>query len=782
MVVRPAPEINETTYEWCVQAFSFLHDRLGINVMVHGADGKLEDGQIFLFNHFTRFETVIPQYIIHKATGTFCRCVAASELFEENETFAKFLWDVGAVPTDHPGLLSFLAAEILRGRKVIVFPEGGMIKDRHVLDEKGNFGIFSPMDQVQRKLHKGGAAIALTLEIFKKRILFVHEDGNLPRLQRWVDALGLKDVDALVAAARHRTLVVPGNITFYPIRGEDNILRKGAALFGGELRRAAQEELLIEGNILFKDTDMDIRFGRSIVPGIRWIWWERLVLERVFERIHSLQDLFSLNPKSDRRIDRMVSMMLRRQARLLRDEYTREIYCNLTVNLSHLASRLILTLLDRGITEIGHEPFHTLLYLSVKNAQREPSINLHRSLVNPERYDGIHKGVWKRFEQFLGMATSLGLIDVTMDQYRFLPKLWEEQAFHEVRLENTVSVYANEVAPVSGACRAVDQAVQSNSAAEKTNLARLLFDDEMRSFRLCRGNYSKPKHAHINDQETATENAEPYLFVPDNAEKTGVVLVHGFLASPAELRAYGESLAAFGYPVIGVRLRGHGTSPWDLRDRNWQEWLGSVRRGYEIISAFAERVCVIGFSTGGALSLRLAAERPENLAGVAAVSVPVKFRNTNLIFVPILHGINKLTQWLSSLEGLMPFRLNESEHPEINYRHIPVRGLFELRQLVDDMKQRLADVTCPVAIFQGTEDQIIDPKSANSILDKISSTDTSLHMIPSKRHGILSEDIGGTQELVTAFLMSLSSDEKDLVTTGEKVSGDLNGPGVGRVV
>jgi|MDTC01.1.fsa_nt_gb esterase/lipase/1-acyl-sn-glycerol-3-phosphate acyltransferase len=782
MVVRPVPEINETTYEWCVQAFSFLHDRLGINVMVHGADGKLEDGQIFLFNHFTRFETVIPQYIIHKATGTFCRCVAASELFKENETFAKFLWDVGAVPTDHPGLLSFLAAEILRGRKVIVFPEGGMIKARHVLDEKGNFGIFSQIDRVQRKLHKGGAAIALTLEIFKKRILLVHEDGNLPRLQRWVDALGLKDVDALVAAARHRTLVVPGNITFYPIRGEDNILRKGAALFGGELRRAAQEELLIEGNILFKDTDMDIRFGRSIIPGIRWIWWERLVLERVFERIHSLQDLFSLNPKSDRRIDRMVSMMLRRQAQLLRDEYTREIYCNLTVNLSHLTSRLILTLLDRGITEIGHEPFHTLLYLSVKNAQREPSINLHRSLVNPERYDGIHKGVWKRFEQFLGMATSLGLIDVTIDQYRFLPKLWEEQAFHEVRLENTVSVYANEVAPVSGACRAVDQAVQSNSAAEKTNLARLLFDDEMRSFRLCRGNYSKPKHAHINDQETATENAEPYLFVPDNAEKTGVVLVHGFLASPAELRAYGESLAGFGYPVIGVRLRGHGTSPWDLRDRNWQEWLGSVRRGYEIISAFAERVCVIGFSTGGALSLRLAAEQPENLAGVATVSVPVKFRNTNLIFVPILHGINKLTQWLSSLEGLMPFRLNESEHPEINYRHIPVRGLFELRQLVDDMKQRLADVTCPVAIFQGTEDQIIDPKSANSILDKISSTDTSLHMIPSKRHGILSEDIGGTQELVTAFLMSLSSDEKDLVTTGKKVSGDLNGPGVGRVV
>ncbi|MCH8237698.1 MAG: alpha/beta fold hydrolase [Proteobacteria bacterium] len=279
-----------------------------------------------------------------------------------------------------------------------------------------------------------------------------------------------------------------------------------------------------------------------------------------------------------------------------------------------------------------------------------------------------------------------------------------------------------------------------------------------------------------------TENAEPYLLVPDKPEKTGVVLVHGLLASPAELRAYGESLAALGYPVMGVRLRGHGTSPWDLRDRSWHDWLGSVRRGYEIISAFADRVCVIGFSTGGALALRLAAEEPAKLAGVAAVSTPVKFRNRNLIFVPILHGLNKLAEWVTSLEGIIPFRPNESEHPEINYRHIPVRGLFELRRLVDEMTHRLADVTCPVMIVQGTEDRIVDPKSAQIVLDKIASTSTSLHMIPSQRHGILSEDIGGTQELVTAFLMSLSAEERDLVTAGEKVSGDLNGPGVGRAV
>jgi 1-acyl-sn-glycerol-3-phosphate acyltransferase len=133
-VIGGSPElvINESLYQWCVRAFSLVRRRLGINITVHDSDGLIEKGQIFLFNHFARFETIIPQYFIHQATGEYCRCVATHELFEGNERFAKLLWDLGGVPSNHPGLLAFLAAEILRGRKVIIFPEGRMIKDRQV--------------------------------------------------------------------------------------------------------------------------------------------------------------------------------------------------------------------------------------------------------------------------------------------------------------------------------------------------------------------------------------------------------------------------------------------------------------------------------------------------------------------------------------------------------------------------------------------------------------------------------------------------------------------------
>ena len=167
--------------------------------------------------------------------------------------------------------------------------------------------------------------------------------------------------------------------------------------------------------------------------------------------------------------------------------------------------------------------------------------------------------------------------------------------------------------------------------------------------------------------------------------------------------------------------------------------------------------CVIGFSSGGALALILAAEQPKGLTGVAAVSAPLKFRNKNLIFVPLVHGANVLTRWMSTYEGVFPFRVNESEHPNINYRNIPIRGLFEVRRMVEELKNRLPNVHAPALVIQGTDDHVVDGKSAELIHRKLGSRSKALHMVEAARHGILNEDIGGTQDKLMSFIASLKS-------------------------
>ncbi|WP_259779554.1 alpha/beta fold hydrolase [Aestuariispira ectoiniformans] len=749
-------EINETTYQRCVSAFSLIHERLGINIKVHDAQDQFEQGQIFLFNHFARFETVIPQYLIYQATGAYCRCVAAAELFEANDKFSKFLWSVGAVPHNHPGLLAFLAAEILKGRKIIIFPEGGMIKDRRVMAPTGEFEIYSPTADKTRKHHKGAAAIALTLEIFKKRILSVFENDDSERLQRWAKALNFSNTYDLVAAAQKPTFIVPGNITFYPIHWEENLLVKVAGLMGEDMSERAREELLIEGNLLLRKTDMDIRLGTPIEPEISWSFWERALLKKAFSHIDSLNELFALKDDSDQWMDRIIAAAMSREIARLRDVSTREIYRNVTISISHVAAKLILTLLDHGQTEIPRASFHKYLYLAIRKIQERPEVKLHRSLTNPENYDGIHKGVCNGFEQFLDMATSLGLLEATLAQYRFLPKLTEDYAVHTVRLENPVLVYANEITPVDEACQAIEQAIVEAPSVDRAAFSDLLFEDETRRFHWNKKNHQKPRYAEVNDKETATESGAPFLLLPEpeklNPEGVGIVLVHGFLASPAEVRPFGKELAEQGYPVVGIRLAGHGTSPWDLRNRSWSDWMQSVRRGYEIMSGYCRHICVIGFSTGGALALHLAAENPKGLAGVSAICAPLKFRNRQLVFVPLIHGLNVLTEWAWSWEGVMPFHLNDSEHPEINYRHIPVRGLFELRRVTDSLVGKLGDITCPVQVIQATDEHVVHPDSATLIHARLTTTEKSIHMVKSNRHGILLEDIGETREIILQFL------------------------------
>ena len=84
--------IKQSTYDWCLRAFSVLENRLGLNIKFHHEEGQVEAGQIFLFNHFARFETIIPQYLINQETGAYCRCVATKGLFAGSEGVAKFLF------------------------------------------------------------------------------------------------------------------------------------------------------------------------------------------------------------------------------------------------------------------------------------------------------------------------------------------------------------------------------------------------------------------------------------------------------------------------------------------------------------------------------------------------------------------------------------------------------------------------------------------------------------------------------------------------------------------
>ena len=748
-------EIDRALYNRSVRVFNTVKKVLSVKMQLH-ADTQVQQGDIFLFNHFSRFETFIPQFLIYEQTGAYTCVIGSSEFFKQDTVLARYFQQVGVFPTDHDRLFSLLAAQIMRGRKVAIFPEGGMVKDHRVIDDKGNYSIYSRMTGLRRKQHTGAAVLAQGVEAIKIIIRRAYHQKNHNQLVWWKEQLHLDSLDQLLTSALKPTLIIPANITFYPIRTSENLMLKAVDFFSDSLSLRHTEELLIEGNIMLKNTDMDIRMGKPLEPFDRKFFGSHYLLQQVMAEAQSVDEIFTLqaNPKDWQQ--RCLGYYFKKAANATRDQYMEEIYLNVTINLSHLASILIMHLIKHGQLQIERQRFFTTLYIAVKLLQSNANINLHRSLLNPIDYSELISGTGTRFEHFIEEAINTGLISEDKTHYQLLPKLLEDHDFDSIRLENMIAVYDNEARPITQVRETIINALAECDDVDLQELAAWHFEDECRDLSWEHHAYNKPAYDDINEHETATADPNPFFLDPhdDKDNGIGVLLIHGLLASPAELRDYGEHLVKQGYTVMGVRLKGHGSSPYALQNQTWEDWYQSVLRGYKILKAHCKQIFVTGFSTGGALALKLASEHFPEIIGVSVVALPIKFINPAFMLVPLLHGTNKLVDWLSSFEGIKSFIENPTEHPLVNYRNVPVKSLYELRQLIEQMNDFAPKCTVPVLILQGDDDPVVSFKSAQEIMGKLTCKNKQLKMIPSTRHGILMDNIGGTWENIDEFMKS----------------------------
>ncbi len=741
-------EIDTRVYDRSIRLVRFLKRFLHLHFKLHDPDRYVHRGQIFVLNHFARIETFIPQYLFHECCGAYCCAIAHRELFEIDEALSWILRANGAVPHDHPQLFPLLACQILRGRKVIIFPEGEMVKDRRAVDRHGGWRLL-PAARERRKQHTGAAVLALGLDLFKQRVLQAARQGQEDHLEYWCRHFRL-DPDTLLARCREPTCIVPANITFFPLRIDDNLIIRLITTIRPGLSKRGFEELLIESNLILRDTDMDIRLARPIEVGRYWHRWEHLLIDFLLLRIDELEDVFAWRT-SPRWLERKAAARLHHTARHIRNDYMAAIYRSVTINLCHLAATLIYLCLDRRRDSIERSVLYQALYLAIKRIQREEGLFLHRGLLDPERYQALPESEPPSMRQFTCTAESAGLLESVGGRYHFLPKLCEEFDLHTIRLENPVAVYANEVAPLSRVRRLVAAALDEAETLTPRRLALLRFDDERRAWQWDRAFYSAPCFEEINRKEGPKISGEPFLLNHEPPSRRGVLLIHGLLASPAVMRPLGEELAERGYTVLGIRLKGHGTSPCDLRERKRQDWLDSVRRGYRILAGLCESIALVGFSTGGLLALQLAADQLDRIHGVVAVATPLRFRKPSMHLVPIVHQTNLLLEWLTD-EGLKEFVTSPSEHPETNYTQVPVSALYELQQLIQETEARLAEVHCPVLLLQGDRDPVIDPDSAEILFEGLGTHRKTLTLIPATRHDIVYRDPGGVHGTIAQFL------------------------------
>jgi carboxylesterase len=213
---------------------------------------------------------------------------------------------------------------------------------------------------------------------------------------------------------------------------------------------------------------------------------------------------------------------------------------------------------------------------------------------------------------------------------------------------------------------------------------------------------------------TVTPGAEPWSFDGDD---TGILLLHGFSGSPAAMRPWGERLAQQGWTVRVPRLPGHGLVEWkEANQTTWEDWYGEAERQFLDLRSRCRQVFVMGLSVGGALSLRLAQQQGDHVAGLVLVNPAVLSENKMLTLLPVL----------KHLVAGFPAATNDIAMPgkdEIAYPRMPLRALSSLTEFWKIVRDDMPRVTQPLVVFNSEQDHLIESSSTAYVLTHVASAD-----------------------------------------------------------
>lgn len=212
-------------------------------------------------------------------------------------------------------------------------------------------------------------------------------------------------------------------------------------------------------------------------------------------------------------------------------------------------------------------------------------------------------------------------------------------------------------------------------------------------------------------------------FLPGN--RNGVLLIHGLTGTPTEMRIVAKGLNAAGFTVYGMQLAGHCGNEEDLCKTTWQDWYQSVEQAADFLATKVDNLFVAGLSMGAVLSLKLAADRPEQIKGVGVYGVTFFYDGWSIPFWA-KHSFF-LLGWLKKLNLFQKMVFNEQPPYGLKDERIratvsesmiggdsaaaglagnPLPALAEMQYLVKHVKPLLSQIYVPCLIMHSTDDDI----------------------------------------------------------------------------
>lgn len=214
------------------------------------------------------------------------------------------------------------------------------------------------------------------------------------------------------------------------------------------------------------------------------------------------------------------------------------------------------------------------------------------------------------------------------------------------------------------------------------------------------------------------------LFLEQQEASHAILLLHSFTGTIRDVKLLAGKLHKVGYTCYVPAYEGHGLLLEDLLEYNTDDWLKTAQAGYRFLQEQGyQQISVCGVSLGGILSLKLA--ETTDVHSVVVMSTPFSKDDAGLEA-----RLTYYCQRMGDLVGLSEEEITrqltmiESYHAQLQ----------KFKLLVDEVMANLEDITAPIAIKYGEQDEQSYAKSANYIYEHIKHNDKEISGYPHSKH------------------------------------------------
>ena len=219
--------------------------------------------------------------------------------------------------------------------------------------------------------------------------------------------------------------------------------------------------------------------------------------------------------------------------------------------------------------------------------------------------------------------------------------------------------------------------------------------------------------------------AEPFHAA---GSRTGVLLVHGFTGSPYSMRPWAEHLAAEGYTVSLPRLPGHGTTWQQMNATTWQDWYAEACRALDELLGRLRRG-LRGRPVDGWLPRAAAGRGAPRRRQRADAGQPVGAQHQQAA----ARRPGAQARW-SGRSRASPTTSRSRASRSTAMTGCRSRALDSLRDLWKLTREDLPKVTAPLVLFRSSVDHVVEPQSAQLIMQRVSSRDVTERILDDSYH------------------------------------------------